>query len=194
MPRRTPGSPLRQATKPVGWRPVRLSSGQEETGCDTAAAVVWPDVCAPEALLARVACWDPRGVTCAEARPSGVGGLRRSNRHSHRRAGHVKHLTDRLHRCHSGDVDRGRHHGLEGRRVTVAPMPPAAPRGAILKVAPRGRDQGRTHGVTRCRLRLPVASLSCCNFAAAQVPGSGQSMRRSPPRGSVDRRAGSGCS
>ena len=27
-----------------------------------------------------------------------------------------------------------------------------------------------------------VASLSCCNFAVAQVPGGGQFMRRSPPR------------
>jgi len=29
-----------------------------------------------------------------------------------------------------------------------------------------------------------VASLSCCKSATAQVPGDGQSMRRSPPRGS----------
>ncbi len=34
------------------------------------------------------------------------------------------------------------------------------------------------------RARAGVASLSCCNFAAAQVPGGGQSMRRSPPWGS----------
>jgi hypothetical protein len=33
-----------------------------------------------------------------------------------------------------------------------------------------------------CRARM-VASLSCCNFAAAQVPGGGQFMRRSSPRG-----------
>ena len=32
-----------------------------------------------------------------------------------------------------------------------------------------------------------VASLCCCKFAAAQVPGGGQSMRRSPPRRSLVR-------
>jgi hypothetical protein len=32
-----------------------------------------------------------------------------------------------------------------------------------------------------------VASLSCCDFAAARVPGGGQSVRRSPPRESFGR-------
>jgi hypothetical protein len=35
-----------------------------------------------------------------------------------------------------------------------------------------------------CTWRWPVASLSCCKFTAAQVPGGVQSTRRSPPRGS----------
>ena len=35
--------------------------------------------------------------------------------------------------------------------------------------------------------RYVVASLSCCNFAAAQVPGGGQSRRRLPPRESSRR-------
>jgi hypothetical protein len=41
----------------------------------------------------------------------------------------------------------------------------------------------RDNSVSGIDVSGSVASLSCCNFAAAQVPDGCQSMRRSPPRG-----------
>jgi hypothetical protein len=66
--------------------------------------------------------------------------------------------------------------GHRGRRRT-----PATSRKRGRPPARRKRPHRTTSGSHRM---VGVASLSCCNFAAAQVPGGGQSMRRSPPRGS----------
>jgi hypothetical protein len=61
---------------------------------------------------------------------------------------------------------------------------------------PQATEGGRTGVLLLVRSggAAEVASLSCCNFATARVPGGGQSMRRSPPRGWFGRLAGSGCS
>ena len=65
--------------------------------------------------------------------------------------------------------------------VSALSAAPTMARGSALKDCGKLKVSGGFGG------RLPagvptVASLCCCKFTAAQVPGGGQSMRRSPPR------------
>jgi hypothetical protein len=67
-----------------------------------------------------------------------------------------------------------------GRAAGLLPGPLAATRTGL---SPAGGDELMLDQVISIdHLQRWAHSLSCCKFAAAQVPGGGQSMRRSPPR------------